>query len=247
MRRLVVEASIREVRRQLKALESLKNTGKSDVEFANIEINSAEIQRILKTLEMLQNIKSIEMLHILRFDQDEFAAIIRVEVKNPSVNIKDLFSILQPNHGPQLKMQLIDQEKEGAFTYFIKGKLAHPSHTTNSKRISMYPLLPFGLRDGKIRVTLLGDNSQVKEFLEFAEKTGFFRVVSLMDAKFSPVGRLTERQRDAIILAFKLGYFDTPRKISTEKLATKLDLASSTLAVHLRRAERRILADILSE
>ncbi len=45
------------------------------------------------------------------------------------------------------------------------------------------------------------------------------KVVSLMDAKFSPsspLQRLTEKQRDVLIKAYKLGYYDRPRKISSE-------------------------------
>ena len=109
-------------------------------------------------------------------------------------------------------------------------------------------MLPFAVRDGKIRVTLVGDDEQVKEFLENREVN--YKVVSLTDAKFSlnsPVSRLTEKQQEAISLAFRLGYFDTPRKVSAVELAEKLGLASSTLAVHLRRAERRLLAETLNE
>ena len=75
-------------------------------------------------------------------------------------------------------------------------------------------------------------------------------MLSLADAKFSldsPVNCLTEKQQEAIALAFRLGYFDTPRKISVDELAKKLGFASSTLAVHLRRAERRLLAEMLAE
>ena len=77
-----------------------------------------------------------------------------------------------------------------------------------------------------------------------------YKVLSLTDAKFSlnsPISRLTEKQQEAISLAFRLGYFDTPRKISVDELAEKLGLSSSTLAVHLRRAERRLLAEMLNE
>jgi predicted DNA binding protein len=109
-------------------------------------------------------------------------------------------------------------------------------------------MLPFAVRDGKVRVTLVGDDKQVKEFLE--NRRDNYKVVSLTDAKFSlnsPISRLTEKQQEAISLAFRLGYFDTPRKISVDGLAEKLDLSSSTLAVHLRRAERRLLAEMLNE
>jgi len=101
-------------------------------------------------------------------------------------------------------------------------------------------MLPFEVRDGRVRVTLVGDNEQVKEFLE--NRVVNYKVLSLTDAKFSPyspISRLTEKQQEAISIAFRLGYFDTPRKISADELAAKLGLASSTLAVHLRRAEHR--------
>ncbi len=97
----------------------------------------------------------------------------------------------------------------------------------------------------------MGDSSQVKHLLDTLDSLRLkYRVVSLTDAKFSPtspVSQLTTKQQDAIVLAFRLGYFDTPRKVSVGELAQKLGLASSTLAVHLRRAERRLLAEILNE
>ena len=111
-------------------------------------------------------------------------------------------------------------------------------------------MLPFAVRDGKIRVTLVGDTDQIKAFLETTATGVNYKVLSLTDAKFSPnspISRLTDKQQEAISLAFRLGYFDTPRKISVDGLAEKLDLSSSTLAVHLRRAERRLLAEMLNE
>jgi hypothetical protein len=44
-------------------------------------------------------------------------------------------------------------------------------------------MLPFTVRDGKVRVTLVGDDEQVRGFLENREVN--YKVVSLTDAKFS--------------------------------------------------------------
>ena len=250
MRRLVLELSIKDQIKKLKELENLRNAGKSESEFPNQEIKSLENPSGLKFLDMLQKIKSFEILHFLRFDQDEFAAILRVEIKDPSFKIEDLFNNKELSHGTEVKLQLLEREKEGICTYFMRGK-PQPSSGTNREKMDMYPSLPFVIRDGKIRMTFLGNNNQVKKTLEFFEKAGInYKVISIMDANFSPsspVNRLTAKQSDAIILAFRLGYFDTPRKISSEQLATKLGLANSTLAVHLRRAERRLLAEMLNE
>jgi predicted DNA binding protein len=110
---------------------------------------------------------------------------------------------------------------------------------------------PFEIRDGRVKMGFLGDEKQVTGFLDALEKTEVhYRIVLLAEAKFSPespLSRLTEKQRRAIVLAYELGYFESPRKISSEQLAKKLNLVKSTLTVHLRRAERRLLADMLNE
>jgi predicted DNA binding protein len=63
----------------------------------------------------------------------------------------------------------------------------------------------------------------------------------------SPLNHLTAKQRDAIVAAFKFGYYDTPRRISTEELAKKLNMVSSTLSEHLRKGEKRLLSELLNE
>ena len=71
-----------------------------------------------------------------------------------------------------------------------------------------------------------------------------------MDAIFSPnspLQRLTEKQRDVLIKSYKLGYYDRPRKISSEELAHRVNLAKSTWVAHRRKAERRLLTEVLNE
>ena len=174
----------------------------------------------------MKKIKSLEMLHILRFDSSETAAIFRLEPKDNSLEVEELLKSLVQNLN--VEYQLLEQDR-GACIYFIKGKTVQPSSESPNRR-GMYPMLPFAVRDGKVRVTLVGDNEQVKEFLE--NRRVDYKVVSLTDAKFSldsPISCLTEKQQEAISLAFRLGYFDTPRKVSADELAAKLGLASSTL------------------
>ena len=57
----------------------------------------------------------------------------------------------------------------------------------------------------------------------------------------------TEKQRRALITAYTLGYYDVPEKIGLVQLAERLDLALSTLDVHLRKAETRLMCDIMNE
>ena len=48
-----------------------------------------------------------------------------------------------------------------------------------------------------------------------------------------------------IIDAFKSGYYDFPRKIGSEALAKKLSIREPTLVIHRRKAERKLLAQVL--
>jgi predicted DNA binding protein len=243
MRRIVVEWSVNEAIKKIKdrEIERLKRSETGD----NSElIKKAQFTELINRLEAMKKIKSFEVLHILRFDSSETAAIFRLESKDNSLEVEELVKSLLQNLN--VEYQLLEQDR-GVCIYFIKGKTVQPSSGSPNRR-GMYPLLPFAVRDGKVRVTLVGDNEQVKEFLE--SRGANYKVLSLTDAKFSlnsPISRLTEKQQEAISLAFRLGYFDTPRKISADELAAKLGLASSTLAVHLRRAERRLLAEMLNE
>ena len=75
-----------------------------------------------------------------------------------------------------------------------------------------------------------------------------YKLISLTDARFSsnsPLGRLTEKQQKVITAAFDLGYYDLPRRVDSRELAKKLNIAEPTLVVHRRRAEHRLLEELL--
>lgn len=57
---------------------------------------------------------------------------------------------------------------------------------------------------------------------------------------------LTDRQREILQTAYELGYFDVPRSVSTTDVADTLELDPSTVAEHLQRAERNLVANLLA-
>ncbi|WP_418282596.1 PAS domain S-box protein [Halorubrum sp. DTA98] len=61
----------------------------------------------------------------------------------------------------------------------------------------------------------------------------------------SILDRLTARQREAIELAYRSGYFTSPKQASGVELADMMDLSTSAFHRHLRAAERTILSGLL--
>jgi len=58
---------------------------------------------------------------------------------------------------------------------------------------------------------------------------------------------LTDRQVEVLRAAYLAGYYEWPRDTTAEQLADSLDIASSTLHQHLRRAERNIVDELLDK
>jgi hypothetical protein len=214
-----------------------------------LELSGPGFERF-KQSTPFRNVKSLEILHLLKVDIKEIAAVCRIEFLNRALEIDDL---LAGNSGYfPFEVQVLDKEKDGTLLVFIRGKPRLDLPPLSLIQKGGYISSPFEIRDGKARVTFLGKNSnQVKEFLRRVGKTGFkYRILSLTDARFSPespLQGLTLKQLQALNAAFDLGYYSVPRRISSEALAEKLGLAPSTLNIHLRKAELHILSKVFFE
>jgi predicted DNA binding protein len=57
--------------------------------------------------------------------------------------------------------------------------------------------------------------------------------------------RLTGPQREALLLAYRRGYFDHPRRATLEEIAAELGISRQALAARLRRGHRRLVEDVL--
>lgn len=57
----------------------------------------------------------------------------------------------------------------------------------------------------------------------------------------TPTAKLSERQREAVLAALELGYYDTPRRATHEEVAEVIRVAPSTASEHLQKAEAELV------
>ena len=107
--------------------------------------------------------------------------------------------------------------------------------------------------DGRTAVTVVrSDDESVTAIAE--ELQSVFRRERRVDSIETPVGEresvhvivdlLTEKQRQAVELAYFSGYFERPRENNTTVIAAKLGVNRATFTHHLRAAESKVLSKV---
>ena len=58
-------------------------------------------------------------------------------------------------------------------------------------------------------------------------------------------GELTRKQSEALLTAFRFGYYTSPRPITTEEIASSVGVSRTTYEEHLRKAENRVISALI--
>lgn len=117
----------------------------------------------------------------------------------------------------------------------------------------MWPAL---FMEGEEFYTLIAPSRErLKHLLERLEDFGSAHLLAVTDVgpadlqltmNLSDLARvLTRRQLEVVTAARERGYYETPRRVTTEKLAESFGLSRSTLEEHLRKGEGKILTAVL--
>ncbi len=98
-------------------------------------------------------------------------------------------------------------------------------------------------KDGVLEWELIGSPKQVSSLLKEIEEKAIKIDIKYIGSIGGKKSNLTENQEKLLKMAYELGYFDYPRRISLEELADKLNLNPSTLSEKMRRAIRNLIKD----
>jgi predicted DNA binding protein len=127
----------------------------------------------------------------------------------------------------------------------VVGSLGHPLADVRVEESAL--VLTLHLPDVAALREVVGDLGEVAERVEVrylvhasAEADGG------QDRTVVDRGRLTERQREVLATAYRMGYFEYPKGANATEVAEALDIGISTFAEHLAAAQGKLLDETLA-
>lgn len=193
------------------------------------------------------NVEVVEALRCFKCDLEGLAIICRIRLKDKSMDIKDLVG-----KGLLTNIEILYREKDnGSIVVFIEGRSCVPQPPKGAHVPKLLVARPPDFLDiDRMKVEIVGKEMDVKKLLQYANKwSNTYKILGLtsIDAKAeSPLSKLTAKQKQVLLTAFALGYYDVPRRISSEDLSRHLKADKSTIVEHLRKAERKLIDRIIA-
>jgi DNA-binding CsgD family transcriptional regulator len=196
-----------------------------------------------------EKVEVLEALRCFKCDTEGLAIICRIKLKDNNMNIQDLLI----GKGLLTNIELLYKEKDESVVVFIEGRSCVPKPPKDIKPPKMLMAHPPDFLDvDRMKVEMIGKENEIKKLLHYTNKWGdnSFKILGLtsIDTKgASLLSKLTQRQRQMLLTAYALGYYDVPRRISSDELSVHLNLDKSTIVEHLRKAERKLIGSIIAE
>ncbi|WP_276258249.1 helix-turn-helix domain-containing protein [Haloglomus litoreum] len=104
--------------------------------------------------------------------------------------------------------------------------------------------------DGTFEVTMVGFQPDLSEAFEQVPEeleTSIERVGQYTPSNANYFGRLSDRQREVLRLAYEQGYYDEPRGTTHEEIASNLDCSPANVGEILRRIENKLVNELFKE
>jgi DNA-binding CsgD family transcriptional regulator len=196
-------------------------------------------------------VEVLEALRCFKCDTQGLAIICRIKLKDNNTNLQDLLR----GKGLLTNIELLYKEKDESMVVFIEGGSCVPKPPKDIKPPKMLMARPPDFLDvDRMKVEMIGKGNEIKKLLHYTNKWGdnSFKILGLtsIDTKggtASLLSKLTPRQRQMLLTAYALGYYDVPRRITSDELSRHLKVDKSTIVEHLRKAERKLIGSIIAE
>jgi len=133
-------------------------------------------------------------------------------------------------------------EKSGAGHLVIWN--SHPLSVAAIDFQDIHIIPPYSFGGDGMEITVRGVPQGISNFLKICKlflPPDQVKVVEMVDDEDALEQLLTEKQRECVIAACSVGYYQTPKKTSLRQLSENLKIPRSTLQEHLSRAEVNLM------
>lgn len=191
------------------------------------------------------HVRSYEILETLKIDYREGICIEIMEFI-----LKDGASIHDIKIMGNIEVLSVLKSKDNKHTCLIR--YMEPEETRGQFQESDLGLVhttPTIISPEKFIISMMGEQENLSDFVEMMKNIGTIRRMSFRRAAYQKadiLNVLTEKQREVMVAAYKNGYYDYPKKISSKALSQKISISKPTLLQHMRKAERRMLQEIMT-
>jgi hypothetical protein len=199
-----------------------------------------------------RNNESVDILQTFAVRPQVLALVVRVRRRGP---FKDLDTIRREARAlvrryRLARFELMSASRErGEYVAWIEWKIPEAVQDALGTEGGIIPLRAIREGEGSARVSLLLSDGVLPRFRGLLDQLGgrdWLRAVRRVPAeRWDPWTTLTRRQRELLSLAFQLGYYETPAKVSLDRLGELVGISRAAFSKHLRRAERKILGSVV--
>jgi DNA-binding CsgD family transcriptional regulator len=186
---------------------------------------------------LMKGIERLESIAVLKLTPEEYVEVWKVKTGIDLREIAGRFGIAEV---------LMLREEGDEVTCLVKGRSDLLAEMLDE--FDVYYEYPLIYEDGRTTFSIVGDGRQVNRLQDFFKSNGIpCRVLSVSNyaAKGDLLALLTPRQKEVLQAALEAGYFDSPRRKNAREIAAKLGIKHPTFLEHLRKAERKLLEQIL--
>ncbi|HUL39701.1 MAG TPA: helix-turn-helix domain-containing protein [Methanomassiliicoccales archaeon] len=181
---------------------------------------------------------SIRVMKCVPWEKDRGRSIVRIETKM-NMDGESLMDSIR-SVSPRCKINLVSSDKG-----------THIAAVTNSACVVCGALSEtncfldnaISQPDGRVAWTVIAPSSKnLSNLVEKLQEVGCeVEMTALRNRSEESV--LTYHQETIVRMAYDLGYYDIPRRMNLDEFSARVGISKSTLAVILRRAERKLIAD----
>lgn len=211
-----------------------------------IEVELSEAAKAARA-SIFEHIVSYEVLEVIKMDFENALFVDLIEcVTREGVSIEDI-----PFIGNMEVLSVIRSEGN-RHTCLVRGhEEGETKQNYDELDLDIIYTTPSFQSEDRMVLSFIGEQRSLLSFVEMFKGTDVGEITNMTFKRAAyqrkdPLSVLTDRQREVMVAAYRFGYYDLPKGITSQRLAERVGLSKPTMLEHLRKAERRILAEIMA-